>query len=79
MKGQPDPLDNSLEPHNAFVADGVNQYIDWAHKNKFGIIDVNVPQYITHPEVCQPPHNYEKQILILVYRTRTPSSRGLRN
>jgi len=30
--------------------DGVAQYIDWAVAKNFGVIDINVPHYITHPE-----------------------------
>ncbi|KAL1862883.1 hypothetical protein VTK73DRAFT_6584 [Phialemonium thermophilum] len=51
---QPDPIDNSVEPHNAWVNDGVIQYIDWAIGQRFGVIDVNVPQYITRPEDTEP-------------------------
>lgn len=50
LRAQPDPLDNSLEPHNSWVTDGVQQYIDWAFEKGFGVIDINVPHYITHPE-----------------------------
>ncbi|KAJ4306848.1 Histone deacetylase hda1 [Collariella sp. IMI 366227] len=50
LHAQPDPLDNSLEPHNAWVTDGVTRYIDWAVSKDFGVIDINVPHYITHPE-----------------------------
>lgn len=31
--------------------DGVTRYIDWAISKDFGVIDVNVPHYITHPAV----------------------------
>ena len=30
--------------------DGVIQYVDWACENGFGVVDANVPRYITHPE-----------------------------
>ncbi|KAH6620941.1 histone deacetylase A-like protein [Chaetomium sp. MPI-SDFR-AT-0129] len=50
LHAQPDPMNNSLEPHNAWVTDGVTRYIDWAIEKGFGVIDVNVPHYITHPE-----------------------------
>jgi hypothetical protein len=29
----------------------VVEYIDWAIGKNFGVIDVNVPRHITHPEV----------------------------
>ncbi|KFG83262.1 putative histone deacetylase A [Metarhizium anisopliae] len=47
---QPDPIDSSLQPHNAWVVDGVTRYIDWAISQKFGIMDINVPAYITNDE-----------------------------
>ncbi|KAL8381002.1 hypothetical protein RB595_005345 [Gaeumannomyces hyphopodioides] len=50
LHAQPDPLDNSLSSHNAWVHDGVYGYIKWAIQEKFGVIDINVPQYITLPE-----------------------------
>ncbi|KAL2160095.1 hypothetical protein VTH06DRAFT_1750 [Thermothelomyces fergusii] len=50
LHAQPDPLDNKVEAHNAWVTDGVTRYIDWAIEKGFGVIDVNVPHYITHPE-----------------------------
>ncbi|KAL2170900.1 hypothetical protein VTG60DRAFT_4304 [Thermothelomyces hinnuleus] len=50
LHAQPDPLDNTVEAHNAWVTDGVTRYIDWAIEKGFGVIDVNVPHYITHPE-----------------------------
>ncbi|KAI1815049.1 histone deacetylase [Poronia punctata] len=46
----PDPIDNTVDPHNGHVLDGVAPYIDWAVKNNFGVVDANIPQYITHPE-----------------------------
>ncbi|KAI1499437.1 histone deacetylase [Biscogniauxia marginata] len=46
----PDVIDNTVDPHNGFILDGVTSYVDWASKNDFGIIDANVPHYITHPE-----------------------------
>ncbi|KAK4241069.1 histone deacetylase clr3 [Achaetomium macrosporum] len=54
LHGQPDPLDNTLEAHNAWVTDGVTRYIDWAVSRGFGVMDVNVPRYITHPEDTEP-------------------------
>ncbi|KAI1095150.1 putative histone deacetylase A [Rostrohypoxylon terebratum] len=50
LKVMPDLVDNTVDPHNGFIMDGVLSYIEWAHKNDFGILDVNVPQYITHTE-----------------------------
>ncbi|KAI1780603.1 putative histone deacetylase A [Hypoxylon cercidicola] len=50
LKAMPDVTDNTVDPHNGFVLDGVTSYIDWAYKNDFGIMDANIPHYITHPE-----------------------------
>lgn len=30
--------------------DGVTSYVDWGIKHGFGVVDANVPRYITHPE-----------------------------
>ena len=37
---------------NTRQTDGVLQYIDWATGKGFGVVDINIPHYITHPEVC---------------------------
>ncbi|KAJ9133555.1 Histone deacetylase [Pleurostoma richardsiae] len=50
LLAQADPLDNSVAPHNTWMNDGVIQYIDWAISQKFGVMDINVPHYVTHPE-----------------------------
>ncbi|KAI1759491.1 putative histone deacetylase A [Hypoxylon sp. FL1150] len=50
LKAMPDITDNTVDPHNGFVLDGVTAYIEWAHKNDFGIIDANIPHYITRSE-----------------------------
>ncbi|PFH60143.1 hypothetical protein XA68_11385 [Ophiocordyceps unilateralis] len=50
LLAQPDAVDTSIEPHNAWVVDGVTQYIDWAISNDFGIMDLNIPSYVTHEE-----------------------------
>ncbi|KUI62184.1 Histone deacetylase clr3 [Cytospora mali] len=44
LLAQPDPLDNTIEPSNAWVVDGVTRYIDWAASKNFGIMDVNIPR-----------------------------------
>lgn len=46
----PDTVDNTVDPHNGFVLDGVLSYVDWGNKHDFGIVDANIPHYITHPE-----------------------------
>ncbi|KAI1656495.1 putative histone deacetylase A [Daldinia decipiens] len=50
LKAMPDIIDNTVDPHNGFILDGVMSYIEWAHKNDFGIMDANIPHYITHSE-----------------------------
>ncbi|KAI4863668.1 putative histone deacetylase A [Hypoxylon rubiginosum] len=64
LKAMPDVIDSTVDPHNGFVLDGVTSYIEWAHKNDFGIIDVNIPHYITHPEDFDPytPRANEKTL-----------------
>ncbi|KAI1825160.1 histone deacetylase [Xylaria intraflava] len=50
LVAMPDITNNTIDPHNGFIMDSVTSYVDWAIKNDFGVVDANVPQYITHPE-----------------------------
>lgn len=50
LLAQPDVLDGSLDSHNSWVVDGVSQYIDWAVGQKFAVMDVNVPAYVSQDE-----------------------------
>ncbi|PHH65416.1 hypothetical protein CDD81_2520 [Ophiocordyceps australis] len=50
LLAQPDVVDTSVEAHNAWVVDGVTQYIDWACREKFGVMDINVPCYISQED-----------------------------
>jgi len=44
LLSQPDYGDHTrLELHNSFIVDGVTSYIDWARKEGFGVMDINVP------------------------------------
>ncbi|KAM7194099.1 histone deacetylase clr3 [Rhypophila sp. PSN 637] len=45
-----DPVDASLDGHNAWATEGVSGYIDWAVRNKFGVMDINIPRYVTKPD-----------------------------
>ncbi|KAH7241715.1 hypothetical protein BKA59DRAFT_210675 [Fusarium tricinctum] len=50
LLAQIDVIDTTLDSHNAWVVDGVTDYIDWAVDQKFGVMDINIPAYITHEE-----------------------------
>ncbi|KAI0411345.1 histone deacetylase [Xylaria grammica] len=50
LVAMPDLIDNTVDPHNGFILNGVISYVDWGHKHDFGIVDANIPHYITHPE-----------------------------
>ncbi|KAH6717606.1 hypothetical protein BKA61DRAFT_289348 [Leptodontidium sp. MPI-SDFR-AT-0119] len=50
----PDPHDNSIYAHNAFVTDGLLPYIDWAIKHGFGVMDINIPQHISQHTDADP-------------------------
>ncbi|KAH8820591.1 histone deacetylase [Xylogone sp. PMI_703] len=50
----PDPFNNRVEPHNAWVSDGVLPYIDWAVANGYGVLDVNVVMHETGREDDNP-------------------------
>ncbi|KAI0483989.1 putative histone deacetylase A [Xylariaceae sp. FL0804] len=50
LKVMPDVINNTVDPHNGFILDGVASYVDWARKNDFAVMDANIPAYITRPE-----------------------------
>ncbi|KAI0205778.1 histone deacetylase [Astrocystis sublimbata] len=50
LVAMPDLIDNSIDPHSGFIVDAVSSYVEWGVKKGFGIIDANIPHYITHPE-----------------------------
>ncbi|KAI0485394.1 histone deacetylase [Xylaria cf. heliscus] len=50
LVAMPDTIDNTVDPHNGFILDGVTSYVDWGNKNDFGVVDANIPHYITQPE-----------------------------
>ncbi|KAK8179360.1 hypothetical protein BC567DRAFT_78748 [Phyllosticta citribraziliensis] len=52
-----DPQSAKLSLHNILVTDVTKTYIDWAVKNGFGVIDVNIPEHITDPDI--PPEFVE--------------------
>ncbi|KAK2789579.1 Histone deacetylase hda1 [Emmonsiellopsis sp. PD_33] len=47
LMGIPHPVTNTLEPHNCWLADIVKDYVEWAVRNNWGVIDVNIPKHIT--------------------------------
>jgi histone deacetylase 6 len=66
MGGKHSSLPAGFPPEsNQTQTDGVTRYIDWAIEKGFGVIDVNVPHYVTHPEVCilHDPNNRPSPIL----------------
>ncbi|KAK8200151.1 uncharacterized protein BKA78DRAFT_359599 [Phyllosticta capitalensis] len=52
-----DPQSAKLSLHNIFVTDVTKTYIAWAVKNGFGVIDVNIPEHVTDPDM--PPEFVE--------------------
>lgn len=44
-----DPRSKKINLHNIFVTDVTKTYVEWAVKNGFGVIDVNIPEHITDP------------------------------
>ncbi|MCJ1354248.1 MAG: Histone deacetylase hda1 [Icmadophila ericetorum] len=47
VSGSADPMTNQLDLHNTWLSDFLQIYINWAVKQGFGIIDVNIPKYLT--------------------------------
>ncbi|EPE07668.1 histone deacetylase [Ophiostoma piceae UAMH 11346] len=53
LVAQPDVLNNGVDAHNSWMADGMLPYIDWAIENGFGVIDINIPNH-NHQESFVP-------------------------
>ncbi|KAI5294941.1 Histone deacetylase hda1 [Ascosphaera acerosa] len=51
LLGIANPVTNTLEAHNAWMADLVKDYIAWAQQNDIAVVDVHVPKRITKPQV----------------------------
>ncbi|KAL6889930.1 hypothetical protein HDV57DRAFT_488088 [Trichoderma longibrachiatum] len=72
LLAQVDAVDSTVDTHNAWVVDGVTEYIDWAVGQGFGIMDINVPHYVTREadiDAYIPRYNekeIEEQIMSLV-------------
>ncbi|MCJ1462316.1 Histone deacetylase hda1 [Pseudocyphellaria aurata] len=45
--GAPDPFTKKFEMSNTWLADGLKYYVDWAARQGFGVIDVNIPKHLT--------------------------------
>jgi histone deacetylase 6 len=49
--GEQNTHTGAFDAHNIVVTDVAKQYLEWAVENKFGVIDVNMPKYVTSVEV----------------------------
>ncbi|MCJ1307172.1 Histone deacetylase hda1 [Agyrium rufum] len=66
MIGIPDPVTNRLDLHNTWLTDVSKDYITWAIRQGYAVINVNIPQHLTgiedDPEAAdlsedeKPPH-----------------------
>ncbi|ROT40241.1 histone deacetylase clr3 [Sodiomyces alkalinus F11] len=54
LVAQPDAIDNHLESHNAWIVDGVTEYVNWAISEGMGVMDVNVPSAVPHEDDTDP-------------------------
>ncbi|MCJ1426843.1 Histone deacetylase hda1 [Sticta canariensis] len=50
VMGTPDPATKRFELQNTWLADGLKHYVDWAARQGFGVIDVNIPKHLTDEE-----------------------------
>lgn len=50
--GEQNAHTGAFEPHNIVVTDVSEQYVKWAVDEKFSVIDVNMPKFVTQEEVC---------------------------
>ena len=51
--GEQNTHTGSFDPHNVVVTDVSKQYLEWAVTNKFSVIDVNMPKFVTQEEVSR--------------------------
>jgi hypothetical protein len=61
-------------PLTIIKTDVAKQYVDWAVNNKFAVIDVNVPKYVTDVEVSFKIQFFRLPLLIEIPRTREVTS-----
>lgn len=54
LMGTPDPVTKKIELENTWLADGLKHYVDWAARQGFGVIDVNIPKDLTDVDT-EPP------------------------
>ncbi|KAK6360769.1 Histone deacetylase hda1 [Orbilia blumenaviensis] len=47
LLGVPEPGVDLIQTHNSFVMDPGQVFIEWAIAENFGVVDVNVPKYVT--------------------------------
>ncbi|MCJ1402325.1 Histone deacetylase hda1 [Xylographa trunciseda] len=47
VTGVPNAITNQLDLHNTWLADVSKSYIEWAVNHGFGVMDVNVPKFLT--------------------------------
>ena len=50
--GEQNAHTGAFDPHNVVVTDVSKQYLEWAIDQKFGVIDVSMPKFVTQDEVC---------------------------
>ncbi|KAF2165028.1 hypothetical protein M409DRAFT_55934 [Zasmidium cellare ATCC 36951] len=53
----PDPRTGKVELHNTWLTDPVKTYVDWAVKQGFAVIDVNLPKHVTAFDADGQEHN----------------------
>ncbi|KAL2041750.1 hypothetical protein N7G274_005534 [Stereocaulon virgatum] len=46
IMGTPNPISKEMELHNTWLADGLKHYVDWAVKQGYAVIDVNIPKHL---------------------------------
>ncbi|KAF2772243.1 Arginase/deacetylase [Teratosphaeria nubilosa] len=70
MLASPDPRTGRIELHNTWVTDIVKTYVDWAVKNKFAVIDVNLPKDVSADDSDDTDDNKYQETDSIEFRTR---------
>jgi hypothetical protein len=53
--GETNAHTGAFDPHNVIVTDVSKQYLEFAIQQKFSVIDVNMPKFVSQTEVSQRP------------------------
>lgn len=60
--GETNAHTGAFDPHNVIVTDVSKQYLEFAIEQKFSVIDVNMPKFVSQTEVSESHHGAEHEL-----------------